>query len=123
MHRRVRGRLMMHGKSAAEAEALLSTRDERPEPNWWILGGGLAFVIFTIGVGLSPLKYAQEIIFVGSFAIVCFLMAKLTRALDPVSRETLIGTAIVIFVFRAVPGPGPGIEWWMIDHLRFDQEF
>jgi BT1 family protein len=29
----------------------------------------------------------------------------------------------VIFVFRAVPTPGAGIEWWMIDVLGFDQHF
>ena len=29
----------------------------------------------------------------------------------------------VIFVFRAVPGPGPGATWWMIDELGFDQQF
>jgi len=35
----------------------------------------------------------------------------------------LIGTAIVIFVFRATPSPGPGATWWMIDQLKFDQHF
>jgi asparagine N-glycosylation enzyme membrane subunit Stt3 len=35
----------------------------------------------------------------------------------------LIGTALVIFVFRAVPGPGEGVSWWMIDELKFDQGF
>ena len=37
--------------------------------------------------------------------------------------RTLIGTAVVIFVFRAVPGPGAGVTWWMIDELGFDQHF
>jgi len=45
------------------------------------------------------------------------------RALDPVARETLIGTAIVIFVFRAIPTPGAGMSWWTIDALGFDQQF
>jgi len=26
-------------------------------------------------------------------------------------------------VFRALPGPGAGSTWWMIDHLGFDQQF
>jgi hypothetical protein len=38
-------------------------------------------------------------------------------------RETLVGTALVIFVFRAIPGPGEGVSWWMIDVLAFDQQF
>lgn len=29
----------------------------------------------------------------------------------------------MIFVFRAVPGPGEGVTWWMIDQLKFDQHF
>jgi hypothetical protein len=80
-------------------------------------------VAFTVTVGLASLGYGEEIIFVGSLAIVSFLVVRLTRELDPVSRETLIGTAIVIFVFRAIPTPGAGIEWWMIDALHFDQQF
>jgi hypothetical protein len=74
-------------------------------------------------MGLSPLPYSQEIIFAGSFGIVAFLIAKLTRELDPTARATLVGTAIVIFVYRAIPTPGPGVTWWMIDVLRFDQHF
>jgi len=35
----------------------------------------------------------------------------------------LIGTALVIFVFRSIPGPGEGVTWWMIDELKFDQQF
>ena len=35
----------------------------------------------------------------------------------------LVGTAIVVFAFRAVPGPGAGSTWWMIDALGFDQQF
>jgi hypothetical protein len=34
-----------------------------------------------------------------------------------------VGTAVLIFVFRALPGPGPGSTWWMIDELGFDQQF
>ena len=45
------------------------------------------------------------------------------RELEPAARKALLGTAIVIFVFRAVPGPGAGSTWWMIDVLGFDQQF
>ncbi|HSE58163.1 MAG TPA: hypothetical protein VLA99_05630, partial [Nitrospiraceae bacterium] len=48
---------------------------------------------------------------------------RLTSELEPSARATLVGTATVIFMFRAVPGPGPGQTWWMIDELKFDQEF
>jgi MFS family permease len=120
---RARRRLVAQGMNAAEAREAIAEPAERPRPNWWILGGGFVFVVFTVTVGLSNLGYSEEIIFFGSFAIVSFLVARLTRELDPVARETLIGTAIVIFVFRAIPTPGAGIEWWMIDALKFDQQF
>jgi len=35
----------------------------------------------------------------------------------------LVGTAVVIFIYRAMPNPGPGQTWWMIDQLGFDQQF
>jgi hypothetical protein len=120
---RERRGLRATGMSEAEVRAVTSQPDERPDANWWILGGSLVFVIFTVAMGLGDSRYSQEIIFAGSFAIVAFLVARLTRELDDDSRETLIGTAIVIFVFRAIPTPGPGASWWMIDRLGFDQQF
>ena len=123
LRRREMKRLMQQGIGADEAHTLLAGPEERPAPNWWILGGSLVFVVFTVTLGLSRIPFNQEIIFAGSFAIVAFLVARLTRELDPVSRETLIGTALVIFVFRAVPSTGPGVGWWMIDELGFDEQF
>jgi hypothetical protein len=93
------------------------------KPNWWILGGSLIFVMFSLGIGLSQHPYAAEIVFAGSMAIVLFLIARLTRALDPHVRNTLIATLLVVFALRAVPSPGEGLNWWMIDELKFDQPF
>lgn len=121
--RRDRARLLARGMSAAEVETLLGRQGEPTKPNWWILGGGFGFVLFTLAMGLSKLAWNQEIIFAGSMAIVLFMMSRLVRELEPEARATLIGTAVVIFVFRAVPGTGPGVTWWMIDHLGFDQAF
>jgi hypothetical protein len=56
-------------------------------------------------------------------AIVLFLMYRLIIELKPNVRGPLIGTAIIIFVFRAVPLPGLGATWFEIDVLRFDQQF
>ena len=53
----------------------------------------------------GDVPYSEEIVFTGSLAIVAFLIVKLTRALEPEARATLVGTAIVIFVFRAIPCP------------------
>jgi len=123
LKRRAVARLVAQGMDSAQARKLLEVQDERPAPNWWILGGSVVFVAFSLGLGFSGIPYNQEIIFTGSLAIVTFLMAKLTRELEPEARATLVGTAIVIFVFRAVPSVGDGLTWWMIDVLEFDQQF
>ena len=116
-------RLVRKGFAWEKAWEMVSGRIERPAPNWWILGGSLVFVVFTITMGLSEVPYNQEIIFLGSMAIVIFLMVRLVRVLEPEARRVLVGTAIIIFVYRAMPGPGPGSTWWMIDELDFDQHF
>ncbi len=116
-------RLMRRGYTRGQVEAMLGRHDEPTPVNGWILGGSLLFVAFTLSVGLGGMPYSEEIVFAGSLAIVAFLIVRLTRALEPEARATLVGTAIVIFLFRATPGPGAGLTWWMIDELGFDQQF
>jgi hypothetical protein len=123
IRRRDLGRLRRSGLDRAEALRLLDGEQTHTEPNWWILGGSLVFVVFTLTLGLGDLPYNQEIIFAGSMAIIAFLISRLMRELEPNARAVLLGTAIVIFVFRAMPNPGPGQTWWFIDQLGFDQQF
>lgn len=111
------------GHNRVEAWHMINVQEQAPPPNWWILGGSLVFVVFTLSMGLGDIPYNQEIIFVGSMTIIVFLMSRLTKVLDADSRRVLVGTAIIIFVYRAVPTPGPGATWWMIDVLEFDQQF
>jgi hypothetical protein len=124
LHRDAR-RLRTRGFSRAEIESLLHGERGETDVNWWILGGGLVFAAFSIAMGVSRIPFNQEIVFSGSMAIVVFLMWRLVRELEPSARATLVGTAIVIFVFRAATllSPGPGVTWWMIDVLGFDQQF
>lgn len=116
-------RMLATGLSRAEIESRLHENLEKTSPNWWILGGSLVFVIFTLSMGFSDYVYNQEVIFLGSFSIIIFLIAKLTRELKPEARRTLVGTAIVIFVYRAIPSTGAGMTWWMMDDLKFDEWF
>jgi hypothetical protein len=116
-------RLHAKGYHWQEARSLVASRPDPTAPNWWILGGGLLFVVFTVGMGLNDIPYNQEIIFAGSLAIVVFLMRRLLGTLDVTARRTLLGTAIVIFVYRAMPAAGAGASWWEIDVLGFDQRF
>ncbi|MCM5569320.1 hypothetical protein M6I34_02240 [Burkholderiaceae bacterium FT117] len=123
LRRRERSKLIAGGLAPAEADARLAVQVERPPVNWWVLGGGAGFAALSLTVGLGHFRWAQETVFAVSMAIVLTLMWRLTRELAPHARQTLLGTAIVIFVFRALPTPGAGQTWWMIDVLKFDQQF
>ena len=76
-----------------------------------------------MSVGSLGLPFAQEIVFLGSMLIILFLMNKLIKELPEKLRFTIVGTAIIIFIFRAMPGPGPGLSWFEIDELQFNEQF
>jgi hypothetical protein len=116
-------RLIAKGFTRADVRRMLNPHGERPPINWWILGGSFAFALVSLGVGVGRVGGGQEIVFGLSMAIVLFLMWRLTSELEPSARHVLVGTALVVFVFRAIPGPGAGSTWWMIDALDFDQQF
>jgi len=123
LKRRETRRLAALGHAAEAIDRMLHQPEEKTTPNWWILGGSAAFVALTISVGLSDIAYGQELIFVCSVAIIGFMIARLLRELNPEAARTLLGTVIIIFIFRAMPSPGAGSSWWMIDELGFDQSF
>jgi BT1 family len=93
------------------------------KPNKTLLVGSVMFIAFTVGMGLLPWRYGQEVVFVGSLAILVFLIRSLTTDLAHEAKQTLWATAIVIFMFRAVPSAGEGVTWWAIDVLGYDQHF
>src|SRR6056297_1394481 len=121
--RRAKQGLIRDGLDPAEADALFERPGEETRPNPWYFIGGAGFVAVSLTVGLSDIAYGQEIIFAGSLAIVLLLMRQLIAVLPVAQARTLIGTALVIFVFRAVPRPGDGYTWFSIDVLGFDQQF
>jgi len=116
-------RLRKQGFDHDTVERMLHAPPEETKPNWWIFGGSAAFVIFTLAMGLGKVPFAQEVIFLGSMAIILFLMYRLILELPPGVRAPLVGTAVIIFVFRTVPLPGAGATWFEIDVLGFDQQF
>ena len=111
------------GLDRAQIDVLTGAHVDAPPVNWWILGGGLAFTIISLGVGIVQIPGAEEIIFCLSMGIVLFLIRQLTADLESEARNVLVGTALLVFVFRAIPSPGAGSTWWMIDELGFDQQF
>ena len=116
-------RMIRRGLSHAEAEAIFARPTEQTEVNPWYFIGGAVFVALTLAIGLGQVPFGQEIIFVGSLSIVLLLMRQLIAVLPVAQARTLVGTAIIIFAFRATPGPGNGQTWFEIDVLGFDQQF
>ena len=121
--RQMRQRLVASGMSLYDAREATEGRDERTEVNPWYFIGGGAFVVLTLIIGLGQVPFGQEIIFVGSMTIVLLLMRQLMQALPPAQARMLVGTAAIIFAFRATPLPGEGLTWFNIDVLGFDQQF
>ena len=117
---------LQHSYRNARIQTLYHTpasQHQRPEINWSILLGSLVFVVFSLSVGTSDIGYAQEIVFAGSVGIILFLMKRLIRFLPSEKRLMIVGTAIIIFTFRAMPSPGPGLTWFEIDQLLFNEQF
>jgi hypothetical protein len=116
-------RLRDQGLDADEADRLVYSPGEPTEPNYWMFGGGAAFVALTLAIGISDIPLGQELVFCGSMTIIAVLIYQLVQKLPRAKAQALIGTAVIIFVFRAVPLPGAGATWFLIDQLRFDQQF
>jgi len=98
-------------------------REQKLKANWYILAGSAAFVIFSLIFGLSSIPMKAETIFFGSMGIIVLLMGQLLRGLSPAKRREIIGLAVIIFVFRAMPTAGAGAGWWQIDVLGFNEAF
>src|SRR5262245_28653241 len=82
-----------------------------------VLGVGLAYAAFSVGLELLDIPFTQEIVLVVSAVLIVVLLRQIG-----LSRAVAI-SAFVIFLFRAVPGVGQGYSYWAIDHLGFDQQF
>ncbi|WP_170550713.1 hypothetical protein [Ruegeria atlantica] len=116
LHALIQRRLVRRGH-------LLHKPDQTTEVRWPILLGGLAFVVLSIVLGTANFAFAQETVFAVSLTVILYLMSRLLRELESKQAKVLIGTATIIFVFRAVPLPGPGLTWFEIDELGFDEQF
>lgn len=88
-----------------------------------VLGGGFAFGIFTIAMGLSEVPFGQEIVFAVSMAVVLTLLWLTVRDGDRETVRSIGLAALVIFTYRAMPNVGPAGGWWQIDELGFDERF
>ncbi len=99
----------------------LSEEDNNLDFN--IFWGSILFVLFAIVFGSLKFPFSQEIVLVVSLILIYLLMRYLVKPLSKEKKFTIIGTAIIVFVYRAIPGPGAGLTWFEIDVLGFDQSF
>jgi MFS family permease len=111
------------GRTEEEIRTLLKEERGDLRPNWTILLGSGLFVLVSVALGLSDLAVKKEAIFIGSLATIIYLMRQLLKDLDPDKRREIVGIAVIVFVFRAMPGIGAGASWWQIDVLKFDEPF
>jgi len=118
-----RMRLCRQGVRKTDIEKMTAKRQTGIRPDMKILGGSGLFVAASLMLGLSEIRCKEEVIFITSLGIVLYLMAQLVRDLTPEKRREIVGIAIIIFVFRAMPTMGAGAGWWQIDVLHFDEAF
>ena len=108
----------------------------KPSPiNCKILCGGLLFAVFVVLMGYGQyqewqnqilatiFRYSQEIVFLVSFGVIAYMLNLLLKDVESKTKNFIIKTAVVIFVYRAMPSVGPGLSWWEIDILHFDKAF
>lgn len=91
--------------------------------DWQILGGGLAFGAFVLAMAYSEWRFNQELVFLVSMAVVCWMIVRVVGDLDETTKRLILYAAIIIFVFRATPSVGPAYGWFQIDELGFDELF
>ena len=88
-----------------------------------ILLGGIIFGLCVVALGLLHIPYNQEIIFAISLSVIIYFLKNVTQDVSQAARHRILAAAIVIFVFRATPSIGPGLQWWQIDVLGFTKAF
>ena len=96
---------------------------ERRPIDWRILGGGIVFGAIVVVLGVGGVPFGQEIIFVISMAVVCYMLVLVTAELDHNTRMGILFSTIIVFAFRAAPTVGDGFFWWTLDELNFDAAF
>jgi hypothetical protein len=72
------------------------------------LGGSSLFVVIALIFGISDLTFKKEIILLGSLGVIIYLMIKILGTLSSAKRHEIIGIAVIVFVFRAMPTYGAG---------------
>lgn len=133
--------LLKKGIEKAEAKLMLDAKGgERTPFDWKLMGGSAVYISIAGFLGALPvlahkgvievntfiqflLTWKEEVIFLVSFSIIGSLMLYMLKKFDKKQRGIFLSIMVIIFVFRAMPGIGPGAGWWQIDVLGFDPNF
>jgi hypothetical protein len=92
-------------------------------PDTRILGGGAAFAAALLALGLLDPPFAPEIGLVLSLGVIGWLLRRTMVGIPRETQHAMAAAAVVIFAFRAAPPAGPGLQWWQIDVLGYDEGF
>ena len=109
--------------SVAGALLVRDDTSERRPTDWRILGGGIAFGVVVLILGLTEFPLAQEITFLVSLAVIAMMLKRVTTDIDTGTRTKIFYAALIIFWFRAFPSVGDGYRWFLIDRYGFDELF
>ena len=102
---------------------LKNISDKNNTLDFKIFMASIFFVFFAIIFGSMKFPFSQELVLIVSLILIFILMKFLVKPLSKERKYTIIGTALIVFFFRAMPGPGAGMTWFEIDILKFDQSF
>src|SRR6476660_3698721 len=70
---------------------------ERRAIDWRILGGGIVFGVIVVVLGATGVPFGQEIIFIISMAVVCYMLVLVTAELDHNTRMGILFATIIVF--------------------------
>lgn len=123
-----------------EMTTLVESRHVPCSIDWPLVAGSLAYVTVTLcagaletilrvaGISSDPgtfwhslISIRDVLVFLGSSAVVVFLVSRLRSHLSREQQATFTGTILVIFITGLIPQFGEGVNWWQIDVLGIDQ--
>lgn len=123
LQRRRAVNVRLEDRTAANLPVTVRGPAQQLQPNWSILIGSGLFVVISLIFGISNFILKKEMVLIGSLSVIIYIMAQILHDLHPAKRREIVGIAVIVFVFRAMPTFGAGASWWEIDVLKFDEAF
>jgi hypothetical protein len=84
---------------------------------------GTLFGGFCVLSGMYFGEYSQMSVFFVSLIVICSMLYYTTESMPNDVKGKFLLACAAIFLFRIVPGVGPGFRWWIVGDLHFDRNF